>query len=159
MRDIQCRQVHQLEWAEPETHLILEDAVDGREISYTLAGNPQCFGAVAPAGVVDDKAGGVLGRYRGMTELMCEFRELLTHHSFCLEAGDHFHHPHQRNRVEEVKACQASRALECRPDGRHRQGRGVGGQDSAFGEDGLQVREQFLFDIQALDDRLHHQIT
>ena len=159
MRHVQGRQVHQLEGAELEAHLVFEDAVDGGEVSHTLAGHAQGFSPIAAPGVIDDKAGGVLCRYRGMTELAGVVHQALADRRRGFQPRNHFYHPHQRHRIEKMVTRQALRRFQGRTDGCHRQRGGVGGQHGVGRHDGLQIGEQALLDVELFNDGLDHQIA
>jgi hypothetical protein len=159
VRHIKRGQVHELKRAEAKPHLILEDAVGGGEIGHPFAHQPQSLGAVAPTGVVDDKARRVLGRYRRVTELPGICRELSANLDSGLEARDHLNHAHQRHRVEEVVARELLRSLKRGGDGGDRQRRGVGGQHRVWPHDALQLGKQLAFHLQLLHHRFDHQIT
>jgi hypothetical protein len=61
---------------------------------------------------------------------------------------------HQRHGVEEVEAADALRPLAGGGDRRHRERRGIGGEDAVGGDDVLQLLEQRLLDVEVLDDGL-----
>src|SRR5256885_381299 len=75
------------------------------------------------------------------------------------QAAHDLHHLHQRCRVEEVKAGKALRVLERRGQRGDGQGRGIAGDEGPGRNDGLQLAQQRLLGIHALDDGLYHQVA
>ena len=120
MRDVQPGQVHQLERPELEAHLVTQDAVGCGEIADAFADQAQCFGAITPTRVVDDEARCVRRAHRHMAHLPGVGGQGGTGGFIGADAGNDFHHLHQRYRVEEMQAGEPLRALQCGGDGRNR---------------------------------------
>ena len=159
MGHVQRRQIHQLEGAELEADLVFQDAVDGGEVGHTFAHDTQGFGAVGPAGMVDDEARRVLGLHRGVPHLVRVGAEACAHGGVSLEARDDLDHFHQRHRVEEVVTRQPLRALEAGADSRDGQRGGVGGQHRVRPHDVFQVGKQLALDVDAFDGGFDHQVA
>jgi hypothetical protein len=109
--------------------------------------------------VVDDEAGGVLRRHRGVAELARVVGEPLAHGAAGLQAGNDLDHLHQWHRVEEVVARELARALQRGTDRRDRQRRGIGRQHCVGLDDAFQVGEQALLDVEPLDHGLDHEVA
>ena len=69
MRNVERRQVEQFERPEPKTGLVLEDAIDRREVRHAFARDAQRLRAVAAPRVIDDEAGRVLGLHGAVAHL------------------------------------------------------------------------------------------
>jgi hypothetical protein len=119
----------------------------------------QRLGVVAAAGVVDDEAGRVLRLHRRVAHLAGVGGQVRADRGVGLQPGDHFHHLHQRHRIEEVVAGKALRPLQAAGDGRDRERGGVGGQHRVGRDDAFQLGEQALLDVQPFDDGFDHQLA
>ena len=159
MRHVQCRQVHQLEGPELETHLVAQDAVNGGEVGHALADDAQCLGAKTTPGVVDDEARCVLRLHRGVPHFAGVGCEGFAQGWFGLEACYHLHHFHQRHGVEEMETGQSFGLLQRGCNGRHRQGRSVGCPHHVGWQGALQLCEECLLDLKTLHHRLNHQLA
>ena len=159
VRNIQCRQVKQLEGAELEADLVAQDAVDGGEIGNAFAHDAQGFCAITATGVVDDEAWRVLRLHSRVAHLAGKFRQALANSGIGFESGDDLDHFHQGHRVEEVVTRKLSRALQCRCNSGHRQGGCVGDQHRCRGQDFFQVCEQAFLDVELFHNGFDHQFT
>ena len=112
MRHIQRGQVQQLERAHAETGLLAHDGVDLGEAGHGLLRHAQAFGIHAATGMVDDEAGHVLGAHRRVAHASGQLGQRVADFRRAAQAVDHFHHLHQRHRVEEVITGHALRALQ-----------------------------------------------
>ncbi len=103
MRHIQSGQVHQFEGAELEADLVLEDAIDGCEISDSFTDDAQGLGAISATRMVDDKSGRVLCLYRCVSHQPGVVAQRDTGVRVGFQAGNDFDHFHEWHGVEKVK--------------------------------------------------------
>ncbi len=154
VRDVEARQVEQLERSQAESGAIAQDAVDPVELRDALAENAQSLGAVAAAGVVDDEARRVLRAHRLVPAAQRERRQRLADPGSRQQAVNDLDDFHQRHGIEEMKPGDALGPLARRGDRSDRKGRGIGRHQAIAGNDILQRAEQLALGVQILDDRL-----
>ena len=157
--DVKCGEVHQLKRAELEANLVFQDAIDGGEVGYAFAHQPQSLGAVTASGVVNNEARRILGADRGVAHLPGKHGQGVAHGCVGLQASDDLYHLHQRHRIKEVKARQPLRPLEPSPQCCDRQRRGVAGQNGIRGEQFLELAKKVGLGIEAFHNRLYHQLA
>ena len=154
MRDVEARQVEQLEGAQAESGAIAQDAVDPVEFRDAFSENAQRLGAVAAARVVDDEAGSVLRAHRLVPAAQRERRERIADPGSRQQAVHDLDDFHQRHGIEEMKAGDALRAFARRRDRGDRKRRGIGRHQAIAGNDIFQRAEQLALGFQVFHDRL-----
>ncbi len=152
MRDVEPGQIHQLERPHPEPGRIAKDRVDLGNGRHAFAQHGQGFRVECPAGVVDDEAGRVGGQNGAMAETASQIHKRPFDIDSGVGAADDLDELHRRHGIEEVIAGDTFRPFGGGGDRRHRQGRGVGRDDGARGDDGLQRAHQVALGFEPLDD-------
>jgi hypothetical protein len=109
--------------------------------------------------VIHDEPWCVLGAHRHVTHALGERGQRVAHPGRGHDPVDHFHHLHQRDRVEEMEPGHPLRTLARRGDGGHLQRGGVGREDALGRHDALEVREELAFRGELLHDRLDHHLA
>ena len=159
MRDVERGQIHQFERPKAKAGLVLQDAVDGREIGDAFTDDSQRLGTETAARMVDDKARRVVRAHCAVAHLHGVFGQTVANRRVGLEAGNDFDDFHQGHRVEEVEARQTLRMGQHRSDRCHRQRRCIGRQSCAGCHHRFQILEELLFDTEVLNDGLDHQVA
>ncbi len=117
------------------------------------------LGYEGTADMIDEERRTVRAQHRLARHAAADAHHGVAHPGGGLEAWDDLDQPHQRNRVEEVHAADALWQLAGRRNGRDRDGRGVGGKDGVGTRECLELGEQRLLGIEALDDCLDDEIS
>ncbi|MCY1397883.1 hypothetical protein D9M71_129030 [compost metagenome] len=159
MDDIQPGQVEQFERPHAEAGAVAQDAVDLRGAGDALTEDAQRLAAEGAAGVGDDQAGTVAGQRREVPDMLGQVRQAGDHRFVGTLAAHHFHHPHQRHRVEEMQPGDAPRVLALACDAADRQRRGVARQHRVRRHPRLQLGEQRLLGAKVLDYGLDQQVA
>jgi hypothetical protein len=155
--DVMADQVHQLERPHAEAAAVAHDRIQRGRIGRLFLQHAQRLGIIGTRHAVDDEA---RRGFRVHRILAPGFGGGVHGIGDCLvsrDAFDHFDQRHQRHRVKEVHADQALRPLQLRGDGRHRDRRGVGGEDAVRADDAFQLGEQGALDVHVFDDGFDHQ--
>ena len=155
--DVVADQVHQLERTHAESAAVTQHGVQRCHIGGLLKQQAQGFGVVRPGDAIDDEAGRRFRVHRALAPAFSGGVDRVRDLAPGRQALDHFDQRHQRHRVKEMHADQAFRVRELRADRRHRDRRGIGGQDAALADDAFEFGEQGALGIQVLDDGLDHE--
>src|SRR5690554_7165217 len=109
--------------------------------------------------MIDNEAGSVLCANPRVAQLPCECQKLLDNGGIGFHAADDFDDLHQRDGIEEVKACYPVGVLQAGSDRGDGERRGIGRQNGVLGNDTLQFRKQGVLGLKVFNDRFDHQIT
>src|SRR5690606_23323202 len=134
------------------------DAVDILRLRHALAQDAHRL-AEAAAAVIDDEAGRVAATHGHPALPLAEHHQRVADPLLGRDGVDDLDQLHQRDRVEIVQTRDASLVLAGCRDLRHRQRRGVTGQDGVGPADAIEFREDLLLHVQLLDDRLDHHVA
>jgi hypothetical protein len=156
--DVDADHVGERERSEAEAGCAGEDAVDVGHTGDILGKQALRLGYEGAADVIDQERRAVGAQHR-----LARHAPADSHHGIArpvrgLEARDDLDQPHQRNRIEEMHAGDALGVLAGGGNRRDRDGGGVGGQYRVGTSHCLELAEQGLLGIEALDDGLDDQV-
>ncbi len=159
MAHVEPDDVEQLERAEGEARRLAQYVVHVGVGADALGDDAQPLGAQPAAGMVDQEARRVLGAHRGVAEPPRQGHERVRRRRGGAQARHHLDHAQHRDRVEEMEPGHALGRGAGSGDGRHRQRRGVGGEDAVRPHHLFQRGEQLALRLQLLDHDLDHQVA
>jgi hypothetical protein len=155
--DVLPDEVGQFEGAHLEAARLAQNGVDGGRVGGLCLVDREGLGVEGPGDAVDDEAGSVRAGDRGLAPGAGHLVRARGRRDVGGEPGDDLDERQQWCRIEEVQAHEAAGVAQGAADGRHRQGRGVGGEQTVLADDVLQVAHQLLLDVQPLQDGLDDQ--
>ena len=158
MLDVDADHVGQRERSEPEAGRAGQDAVDVGDAGDVLGQQALRLGHERAADVIDQEGRAVGAQHRLARHAPADGHHGIAHPVGGLEARDDLDQPHQGNRIEEMHAADALGILAGGGDRRDRDGGGVGGEDGVGAGNGLELAEQGLLGVEALDDGLDDQV-
>ena len=157
--DVDPDQIEELARAERPTRAVLHALVE-------ILGRDPCLVEDADAVVeqrdqdaVDHETWGVVAADRRLADALGEGVGGLEDVVRCQLGADDLHERHQRSGVEEVHPDDPFRPCGRRGDLRHRERRGVGGEDRIRADDAVELGEELSLHLQVLEGRFDDQAT
>ena len=159
LRDIEPRQLHQLEGPHAKAADVAHDAIDVGKARDAFMNEMRCLQREAAAHLVHEKARRIREPHRLARHAPADDHERLGHPVFGQKTVDHFDELHQRHRIEEMKAAEALRCFELGCDSRHRQRRRVRGEYAIGRDDVFELREKLALRLEVFHDGFDHDMA
>ena len=153
---VMADQIHQL--ARPHTKTCAaQSTVDLQGLARLFLQQRQRLGVIRSCDPVDDETRRRARMHRRLAPAPTQFEDQLRHARISLGTRHHLDQFHQRHRIEEMHADQTLRVAHAIGQRGDADRRGIGRDDRAFGQQGVELAQQLLLGLEFFDDHLDHQ--